>query len=82
MSFNNLSKLKIGGKMAYKQCSRCNIITDENESKCPSCANNHLDNKIITTKELASRIEKREISLSKIWTKYPGKIYQILKSLP
>jgi len=60
--------------VAYKQCSRCGIITDKNEPKCPSCGNNHLGDKIITITELISSIGKGEITLSKIWTKCPSKI--------
>jgi len=65
--------------MAYRQCSRCNAVTDENESKCPFCANNYLvGGKVITVEELIAKIRKREISLSKVWTKHPFEIYQAL----
>jgi len=68
--------------MAYRQCSNCGAIIDENEPKCSSCEKNPLDNKIITDEELISKIKKGEIPLSKIWTKTPYKLYQALQSLP
>ena len=68
--------------MAYKQCPQCETVTDENESQCPSCANNHLGDKIITAVELSSSIEKGEIPLSKVLTKCPSELYQTLKSPP
>ena len=67
--------------MAYKKCSRCETVTDENESQCPSCSN-HLGDEIITTGELISSIENGEISPSKIWTKHLSELYPTPKSLP
>ncbi|MBA7599143.1 hypothetical protein ES703_06170 [subsurface metagenome] len=69
--------------MAYKKCSHCPTTTDENESKCPVCGENPLDEEVITFDDLISRIKKGEIPLQTIWTKNPTKIYQALKgSLP
>lgn len=68
--------------MAYRQCPQCKAITDENEPRCPSCANNNLGDKFITIEELVSGIKKGEITRSKVWTKNPSKLSQALESLP
>ena len=68
--------------MAYRQCSHCDAVTDENEPKCSSCGKNPLNNGIITLEDLISRIKKGEIPLSKIWTKNPSKIYHAWQGFP
>ena len=68
--------------MAYKKCSHCNVLTDENESKCPACGENPFDEEVIAFDDLISRIKKGEISLPTIWTKNPTKIYQALEGSP
>ncbi len=68
--------------MAYKKCSHCDAITDENESKCPVCGKNPFNEEVITFDDLISRIKKGEISFQIIWTKKPFKIYQALKGSP
>jgi len=68
--------------MAYRQCSDCGVITDEDEPKCPSCLNNHLGDKIITAEDLVSKIKKRKTSPSKIWTKNPNAILDAIYPAP
>ncbi len=65
--------------MAYKECSHCGYITDDDENKCPECESNPLNGKIISFEELISSIKKGEIPLSKIRTRNPDKIYQAIK---
>ncbi len=68
--------------MDYRRCSSCGAIIDGDEPKCLSCGKNLLNNEIIAYEELISQIQKGEIPLSKVWTKSPHKISQVLESLP
>ena len=68
--------------MAYKQCFKCNAVTDDDEPKCPFCGDSHFKDETILLENLISKIKKGEIAPSELWTKGPEKIIQKLKSLP
>lgn len=68
--------------MSYRQCSRCNVVTDEDEIQCPGCGKNHIEGRVIVYEGLIFSIKKGEIVLSSVWTKKPDIIYRALKSLP
>ena len=68
--------------MDYKECLHCGHFTDEDEKKCPNCGQNPFKETAIDFSALIPLIKKREIVLSRIWTKNPEKFHEALKGSP
>ena len=64
--------------MEFKCCSRCDILTDSDQEKCPSCGEESLEGKNISLEELVCLIQAGKIRTNQIWTKHVERVREAL----